>query len=100
MCYGESYQINCTHPVLDVSEGYITTVLWTRNGTELIPNGTTEQSVPINSTVTGLQINITKGLHEPVTYYNCHVVRLDSAANPQTPRSNNITVYPLGENVV
>ena len=44
-----------------MSRGYLPTVLWTRNRTELIPDGTTEQSiVPINSTVTGLQINITK----------------------------------------
>ena len=100
MCFGETYQINCTHPVLDVSSGYINTVFWNRNGTVFIPDGTTEQSVPINSTVTGLQINITKGVHEPGTYYKCHVVRLDSAANPPILRSNNITVYPLGENVL
>ena len=82
-----------------MSRGYITTVFWNRNGTVFVPDNY-EHSFPINSTVTGLQINITKGLHEPVTYYNCHVVRLDSAANPPTLKSNNITVYSLGENVV
>ena len=100
VCYGETYQINCIHPVLDGNRGYLHTVFWSRYGTVLIPDGTTEQNVPINSTVTGLQINITKGVHEPGTYYMCHVIRLDSAANPQTMRSNNITVDTLGENVL
>ena len=100
MCFGETYQIYCTHPILDGNKGYLHTVFWNRNGTVFIPDGTTEQSVPINSTVTGLQINITKGVHEPGTYYKCHVIRFDSEANLQTLKSNNITVDPLGENVL
>ena len=100
VCYGVTYQINCSHPVLDGSRGYLHTAFWNRNGTVFVTDNTTEQSVSINTTVTGLQINITKGVHEPGTYYSCHVVRIDSAANPQILRSNNITVYPLGENVL
>ena len=92
VCFGGTYQIYCTHPVLDVSSGYLSTVLWTRNRIELIPDGTTEQSVPINSTVTGLQINITKGVHEPGTYYMCLVLKHFNATFFSTLESNDVTV--------
>ena len=92
MCFGETYQINCTHAVLDVSSGYLNTVFWSRNGTVFVPDNTTEQSVPINSTVTGLQINITKGVHEPGTYYKCYVLKRFNATFFSTLESNDVTI--------
>ena len=38
-----------------------------------VPRGN-EQIIHINSTVTGLQINITKAIHEPGTDYKCSIV--------------------------
>ena len=89
--------MNCIHPVLDVSSGYLPIVFWSRNRTELIPDGTTEQSVPINSTVTGLQINITKGVHEPGTYYKCCVLKRFNATFFSTLESNDVTVNPTSK---
>ena len=97
MCFGETYQINCTHPVLDVSSGYINTVFWNRNGTVFILDGTTEQSVPINSTVTGLQINITKGVYETGTYYKCYVLKRFNATFFSQLESNDVTVNPTSK---
>ena len=95
VCYGETYQINCTHPVMDGT--YLPAVFWNRNRTELIPDGTTEKSVPINSTVTGLQINITKGVHETGTYYKCHVLKHFNATFLSTLESNDVTVNPTSK---
>ena len=98
MCYGETYQINCTHSPLGGSRGYLPTVFWNRNGTELIPDGTTEQSVvPINSTVTGLQINITKGVYETGTYYECYVLKRFNATFFSQLESNDVTVNPTSK---
>ena len=97
MCFGETYQINCIHPVLGVSRGYITTVFWNRNGTVFVPDNTTEQSVPINSTVTGLKINITKGVHETGTYYMCYVLKRFNATFFSTLESNDVTVNPTSK---
>ena len=57
MCYGEAYQIYCIHPPLGGNSGYVIEDGWDHN---ITPDDdiTTEQSVPISSTVTGLQINI------------------------------------------
>ena len=78
VCYGETYQINCSHPPLGGSSGYLAGVLWRRNGVDYTPNGITEQIVTINSTVRGLQINVIRGVYEPGTYYNCFIVRSDT----------------------
>ena len=80
-----------------MSEGYLATVFWNRNGTELIPDGTTVQSVPINSTVTGLKINITKGVHEPGTYYKSYVLKRFNATFFSTLESNDVTVNPTSK---
>ena len=96
--FGGTYQIYCTHPVLDVSRGYFSKC----SGIEMIQYLYlmvlyTEQSVPINSTVTGIQINITKGVHEPGTYYNCHVLKRCNATFFSQLNSNNITVNPTSK---
>ena len=97
VCYGETYQIDCSHPPLGGSSGYLAGVLWRRNGVDYTPNGITEQLVIINSTVRGLQINVIRGVYEPGTYYNCFIVRSETfdRSNSNSVSANVLSKLPL-----
>ena len=83
VCYGEIYQINCSHPPLGGSSGYLAGVFWRRNGVDY-----TTTPMIVNDTVTGIIVNVITSSN--VTY-SCYIV------SRTEEESNNITVYPLSK---
>ena len=64
-----------------------------RNGVNFVPREN-EMLLFTNSTVTGLQINVTKGVHETGTYYKCFIANKTNASDQK--HSNGVTFNIVG----
>ena len=92
-CFGQTYKLTCTHPVLD---GGIL-LRWERNGTGFTPQADDTSG---NTTTTTLTINVTREEFENKVYtYRC--ITFDSNVgfinDPNKAISNEVTVDPPGE---
>ena len=92
-CFGQTYKLTCTHPVL---EGGIL-LRWERNGTMLTPQADDTSG---NTTATTLTITVTREEFENKVYtYRC--ITFDSNLgfinDPNRVISNEVTVDPPGE---
>ena len=93
-CFGQTYKLTCTHPVLDAD----TNVRWERNGTGFNPQSTPNHDGDgPTPTITTLTINVTREEFENKVYtYRCLTI------NPSTDTvvrvySNEVSVDPPGE---
>ena len=90
-CFGQTYKLTCTHPVLDAD----TNVRWERNGTGFNPKSTPNHDDDGNATTTTLTITVTREEFENIVYtYSCLTVNTSTDTVVRV-YSNNITVDPL-----
>ena len=96
-CFGQTYKLTCTHPVLDGQ----TDVRWERNGTILNPQSTPnhDDGDDPTPTTTTLTITVTREEFENKVYtYRCFIFNIICGTSDQNKIiSNEITVDPLGE---
>ena len=96
-CFGQTYKLTCTHPVLDAD----TNVRWERNGTGFgTAASTTHDEIETSTTTTTLTISVTREEFENRVYtYRC--ITFDSNLgfinDPNRVISNEVTVDPPGE---
>ena len=97
-CFGQTYKLTCTHPVLDAD----TNVRWERNGTGFNPQSTPNHDENGNETTTTLTITVTREEFENKVYtYRCFTFNVTrGTSDPNRTISNEVTVEPPGEYVV
>ena len=95
-CFGQTYKLTCTHPVLDAD----TNVRWERNGTGFNPQSTPyhDDDDPTPTTTT-LTITVTREEFENKVYtYRCFTFDVTrGTSDPNRVISNEVTVDPPGE---
>ena len=93
-CFGKTYKLICTHPVLDGE----TNIRWERNGTGFSTSAsTTHQSVETSTTTTTLTITVTREEFENIVY-SCKCLTVNTSTDTVVRiYSNNVTVDPLGK---
>ena len=96
-CFGQTYKLTCTHPVLDAD----TNVRWERNGTGFNPQSTPNHDGDgPTPTTTTLTINVTREEFENIVYnYRCLTLNTSTDTVVRI-YSNNVTVNPLGKNLI
>ena len=95
-CFGQTYKLTCTHPVLDAD----TNVRWERNGTGFSPRPTPNHDVvETSTTTTTLTINVPREEFENKVYtYGCFTFDVTrGTSDPNRVISNEVTVDPPGE---
>ena len=98
-CFGQTYKLTCTHPVLDAE----TNDRWERNGTGFNPTSTPnhdgDDPTPTTATLT---ISVTREEFENKVYtYRCFTYDGNVGFNdPNRVISNEVTVDPPGESVL
>ena len=94
-CFGQTYKLTCTHPVL---EG-LTSAGWERNGTGFNPRSTPNHDGDISTTTTTLTITVTREEFENKVYtYRCFTFNITrGTSDPNRVISNEVTVDPPGE---
>ena len=98
-CFGQTYKLTCTHPVLDAD----TLVRWERNGTGFGTSAsTTHDEVDPTPTTTTLTITVTREEFKNKVYtYRCITFDLNvGLSDPNRTISNKITVDPPGEYLI
>ena len=99
-CFGQTYKLTCTHPVLDAD----TYIRWERNGTGFNPQSTPNHDLvdvtePNNTSVT---ITVTREeFWNKVYTYRCFTFDLNVGIfDPNRTISNEVTVDPPGEYIL
>ena len=97
LCFGQTYKLTCTHPVLEGD----TSIGWERNGTGFIPRSTPNHNDEGGNTptTTTLTINVTREEFENKVYtYRCFTFDVTrGTSDPNKVISNEVTVDPPGE---
>ena len=94
-CFGQTYKLTCTHPVLD---GDIL-LGWERNGTGFNPQSTPNHDDDGNTTTTTLTITVTREEFENKVYtFRCITFDLNvGLSDPNRDISNEVTIDRPGE---
>ena len=94
-CFGQTYKLTCTHPVL---EGDIR-LEWERNGTRFNPQSTPNHDEDPTPTTTTLTITVTREEFENKVYiYRCFTFDVTrGTSDPNRVISNEVAVDPPGE---
>ena len=99
-CFGLTYKLTCTHPVLDAD----TNVRWEGNGNGFNPQSTPNYDLNVNPTptTTTLTINVTREEFENKVYtYRCFTFDVTrGTSDPNRTISNEVTVDPPGKYLI